>query len=110
MIIGIAGPYSADTAEGKLRNLERLNETAAKLLQLGHIPLVGINAALPVLEKCENKEDYKAMMKISLAVISACDALFMIGESPGAVKERELIVAAGKPVYYSLEEIPSPQS
>ncbi len=106
MIIGIAGPYSAETAEGKQKNLDRLNEAAAKLLQLGHVPLVGINAALPVLEKSENREDYNAMMAISLAVISACDALLMLAESPGALKEKELITAAGKPVYYSIEEIP----
>lgn len=106
MIIGIAGPYSAETAEGKQRNLDRLNEAAAKLLQLGHVPLVGINAALPVLEKSANREDYKAMMAISLAVISACDALLMLAESPGALREKELIAAAGKPIYNSMDEIP----
>lgn len=107
MIIGIAGPYSADTIEKKQKNLDDLNLAAAKLLELGHIPLIGINAALPVVEKSTVKDKYEAIMKISLAIISKCDALYVIGESPGANMERDLTLSQLKPVYYSLEEIPA---
>jgi hypothetical protein len=106
MIIGIAGPYSADTIGKRQKNLDDLN-LAAKLLELGHIPFIGINAALPVVEKSSVKDKYEAIMKISLALISKCDALLVIGESPGANKERDLILSQLKPVYYSLEEIPA---
>ena len=47
MIIGIAGPYSAAKAEQRKKNLDVMNRAAACLLKKGHIPLIGVNAALP---------------------------------------------------------------
>lgn len=106
MIIGVAGPYSANSAEEKKKNLDRLNEAAAQLLEMGHIPLIGVNAALPVLEKTKQCDHYKGMMDISLAVIGACEALLLLAESPGANKERDLILSKGLPVYRTLDEVP----
>lgn len=104
-IIGVAGPYSADTAEQRQKNLDAMNIAAAKLLELGFVPVIGMNAALPVLEKSNTEERYKAVMEISLAVISACDALLLLAESPGANKERDLILSQGKPVFNTIEEL-----
>jgi hypothetical protein len=106
MIIAIAGPYSAPTEEGRQANLSLLNEGAARVLEMGHIPLIGVNAALPVVEKANVADKYKAMMDISMAVIDKCEALLLIAESPGANRERDWVLAKGLPVYYSLEEIP----
>lgn len=106
MIIAIAGPYSAPTEEGRQANLNRLNEAAARVLEMGHIPLIGVNAALPVVEKANVADKYKAMMDISLAVIDKCEALLLTAESPGANRERDLVLGKGLPVYYSLDEIP----
>jgi len=105
MIIGVAGPYSAMEAEQRQKNLDAMNIAAAKLLEMGHIPIIGMNAALPVVEKLKLKDNYKAVMEISLAVVNACDALLLLAESPGANKERDLILSKGLPVYYSIEEI-----
>ena len=105
MIIGVAGPYSADTAEQRQLNLDSMNNAAARLLELGHIPIIGMNAALPVLEKAHVTDTYKCIMDISLAVISVCDALLLLGESPGANKERDLILSKGRPVFKSVEEV-----
>jgi hypothetical protein len=108
MIIGVAGPYTAPTEKERKRNLDAMNSAAAKLLEMGHTPLVGMNAALPILEKANVHNEYDAVMKISLAVISACEAILVTGESPGANRERDLVAAKGLPVYYSFEEIPQP--
>ena len=105
MIIGVAGPYSADSEEKRKSNFEALNIAAAKLLEMGHTPLIGINAALHVVEKSNVKDTYEALMRISMAVIDGCEGLLMIGESPGANKERDLILSKNLPVYYSLDEI-----
>lgn len=105
MIIGVAGPYSADTEEKRKSNLDKMNEAAARLLELGHVPLIGMNSALPVVKRANIDDKYEATMKISLAVIDKCEAILMLGESPGANKERDLIISKGLPVYYSLEEI-----
>lgn len=107
MIIGIAGPYSAATAEQRQKNLDALNTAAVKVLELGHTPLIGMNAALPVIEKANLQDPYNAIMGISLAVINGCDALLLLAESPGANRERDLILSKRLPVYYSIEEIPS---
>ena len=49
MLIAVAGPYSAETAEQRQKNLEALNKAAAAVMKRGHIPVIGVNA-LPVLE------------------------------------------------------------
>lgn len=129
MLIGVAGPYSADTEEQRQKNLDAMNNAAAKLLEKGHTPLIGVNAALPVIRvyeklnsdssqnsspdklyelyKPDELNKYEAIMKISLAVIDKCEALLLIGESPGANRERDLILSKGFKVYYSIDEVPS---
>ncbi len=106
MIIGVAGPYSADTEKKRKENLEAINTAAAKLLESGHIPLIGINAALPVVERANVGDKYSALMEISLAVINGCEGILILGESPGVNKEKDLIVSKGLPVYYNINEIP----
>jgi len=106
MIIGVAGPYSADSAEKRQENLDAMNAAAAMLLGKGHIPLIGVNAALPVVAQATMVDRYKAMMDISLAVIDACDGLLLIGESPGANRERDLVLSKGLPIFYHMDEVP----
>lgn len=108
MIIAVAGPYSAKTEELKQTNLDAMNSIAAQLLSGGHTPVIGVNAALPIVDKANLRgaERYKAIMDISMAVVDNCDALLLIGESPGANRERDLILSKGHPVYYDLKEIP----
>ena len=106
MIIAIAGPYSADTESERRANLAAMNDAAAMILELGHIPVIGVNAALPVVERSNIANKYEAIMKISMAVINNCEAILMTGSSPGADMEKELILSKGLPVYYSINEIP----
>ena len=106
MLIAVAGPYSAATHEQRQRNLDLLNEAAATIFKLGHIPFIGVNAALPIVEYLDTESDrYEAMMTISLALIDKCDAILMIGSSPGANRERDLVKAKGLPVYENVEDI-----
>ena len=106
MIIGVAGPYSADTEEQRAKNIKAMNEAAARLLEKGHVPLIGVNAALPVVAQSNVTDKYKAIMDISLAVIDKCEALVVIGESKGVEMEKQLVLAKGLPVYYSIDEVP----
>lgn len=48
MIIAVAGKYSAKTETERQKNFDAMNEIAARLLELGHTPIIGVNAALPV--------------------------------------------------------------
>lgn len=108
MLIAVAGPYSAETAEQRQRNLDAMNEAAAEVMRRGHIPVIGVNAALPVVARLgEEQNGYEAIMTISLALVDKCDAILMIGESPGANRERDLVRLKGLPVYESVAEIPA---
>lgn len=110
MLIAVAGPYSAPTAEQRKRNLDALNAAAAEVLQRGHVPVIGVNAALPVVEALATPDAYEAIMTISLALVARCDALLLLGESPGANRERDLVASKGLPVYRTIEEIPGGDS
>ncbi len=74
----------------------------------GHIPVIGVNAALPVVAALpDSAERYNAIMDISIAAISGCVGILVIGQSPGANRERDSFIAKGLPVYNSLEEVPA---
>ena len=106
MRIAVAGKYSAATEEERRANFEAMNEAAARLLEKGHTPLIGVNAALPVVERARVADEYEAIMQISMAVVAACDAILIISNSRGADCERDFFLENNKPVYYSIEEIP----
>ena len=106
MMIAVAGPYSAPTAAQRQRNLDAMNRAAAELMRRGHIPVIGVNAALPVVEMLDSHDRYEAIMTISLAVVGCCDAILIIGDSPGVDRERNLLVSQGRPVYRSLMDVP----
>jgi hypothetical protein len=106
MIIAVAGKYSAQTEAERQANFDAMNEAAARLLEIGHTPLIGVNAALPVVERARVADKYEAVMQISMAVVAACDAILVISDSKGADRERDHFIANGKPVYHSIEEIP----
>lgn len=107
MLIAVAGPYSADTPEERQHNLDSMNEAAARLMKLGHIPVIGVNAALPVVRYLgPDADQYEAIMAISLALVDKCEAILVIGESAGANRERDLVKSKGLPVYRNVNDIP----
>lgn len=107
LVIMVAGPYSAPTPEARAANLRRMNEAAAELAQRGHIPVIGVNAALPVLEAAGLPYTDALMMTISLALAARCDACLRIAHSPGADRETDVIKGMGRPVYERLEDVPA---
>ncbi len=106
MLIAVAGPYSAETEEQKAANLKAMNIAAAEVYKKGHIPVIGVNASLYVADELKDRERKKVISDISFAIVERCDAILIIGSSPGADHERELISNQGLPVYYSFDEIP----
>lgn len=106
MLIVVAGPYSASTVEAMASNLKAMNAAAAEVYRKGHIPVVGVNASLFVADELNEVNRNKVIADISYAIVERCDALLLIGHSPGADIELETIKAKGLPVYFSLEEIP----
>jgi hypothetical protein len=108
LLIIVAGPYSAPTAEGRAANLAAMNRAAAEVARLGHIPVIGVNAALPVLDAAGLPYSDPLMMTISLALAARCDGCLHIGRSPGADREAGTLRALGRPVWTSLDALPKP--
>ncbi len=109
MWIMIAGPYRSGgggPAE-HARRLRELNDAAHAVFRKGHIPVIGVNMALPVIDAAGEKHYEELMMPISLALAERCDGVLRIGgKSDGADQETELIRSRGGAVFFSLDEVP----
>jgi len=110
MWIMVSGPYrgGARTEADRQANLDAMNRAAYEVFAKGHVPVIGVNMALPIVQ-VRGPESYdEIMMPVSLALADRCDACLRIGgASKGADDEVERFKAAGKPVYRRLDEIPS---
>ncbi len=106
--IMVAGPYSSGAAGAAARaaNLRILNEAALAVFRRGHLPLIGVNLALPIIEAAGPESFDEIMMPLSLALVERCDAVFRIGgPSGGADEEVERFRERGLPVFLALDEI-----
>ena len=111
MWIMIAGPYrtGTKTEEERAENLVALNRGAYEVFRKGHVPIIGVNMALPVIRAMGEETYDSVMMPLSLALADRCDAVLRVGGvSPGADEEVERIRLRGGKVYRSLGEIPGP--
>lgn len=106
MLIMVAGPFSAPDAAGRAANLARMNQAAVAVAKAGHVPVIGVNAALPVLEAAGLPPGHPWMMEISLALAARCDGCLLIANSPGADREAAAISALGRPIWRRIEELP----
>ena len=111
--IMVSGPYAtgALTTGDRAENLKRLNAAALEIFRRGHVPVVGVNLALPMIWSVPAEEAIDAydriMMPLSLALVSRCDACLRIGgPSKGADDEVAAFQAMGKPVYGSMDDVP----
>ena len=109
MWIMIAGPYRSGSSDPAVwaQNLRKLNAAAYVVFQKGHVPIIGVNLALPVIEGAGQESYSRIMQPLSLSLTDRCDAILRIeGISRGADEEVERFRARGLPVFRSLDEIP----
>lgn len=105
----IAGPYrgGSNDKETWKRNHAELNKIAYLVHLKGHVPVVGVNVALPIIETAGNETFEDLMMPISLAMAEKCDAVLRIGgPSTGADQEVAVFKKKGLPIYYDVTELP----
>jgi hypothetical protein len=110
MWIMVSGPYTAGgaNAEQRAANLRVMNVAALTLFRAGHVPIIGVNLALPVIEAAGEDAFDAIMMPLSLAAAERCDACLRVGgPSRGADDEVARFRVAGKPVYFALGDVPS---
>ncbi|HEY1930549.1 MAG TPA: DUF1937 family protein [Acetobacteraceae bacterium] len=107
----VAGPYTAGGADAAQRaaNLSALNDAALALFRAGHIPVIGVNLALPIIAAAGSGDAAyeEIMMPISLALAERCDACLRVGgPSKGADQEMARFRATGRAVYARLSAVP----
>lgn len=108
MWIMISGPYShgAPTPADRAANLRNLNRAALAVFEMGHVPIIGVNMALPMIELAGDDTFGRIMMPVSLALVERCDACLRIGgASSGADQEVEGFRRLGRPVFCNLAEL-----
>lgn len=106
----IAGPYTSGSSDKKVweENHKELNRMAYEVYLKGHIPVIGVNMVLPIVETMGAEHFEELMMPLSLAIADRCDAVLRIGgPSKGADEEVVVFLKKNLPVYKSLEDIPN---
>lgn len=109
MWIMVGGPYTSGARDEneRQRNLDVMNRAALTIFGKGHVPIIGVNLALPIIEVAGHDRFDEIMMPISLAVANRCDAFFRVGgPSLGADQECDQFRARGLPVFYNLDDVP----
>jgi hypothetical protein len=113
MWIMVAGPYRSGSSDPAVwaQNLRTLNRSAYAILQKGHVPIIGVNLALPVIESAGQESYGQIMSALSMSLTERCDAVLRIeGVSQGADDEVETFLARRLSVFRSIEEIPNAHS
>src|SRR5579859_4146341 len=112
----IAGPYGPSRPpEERRRNLLALEKAARAVHDRGHMPVIGLNLALPIAlaldrpfwDQDATREDLDLVNRLSLEAAKRCDAVLRIGgPSGGADAEVALIQGRGGRLYRSIEDVP----
>lgn len=116
MMILVAGPYRSGTNDDPVliqKNVDAMTNTALKLYEMGHLPILGEWIALPLIETAGSKSIgdevfNKIFHPSAIRLLSFCDAVLRIG---GASKGADEMVTTGKEfgkkIFYDIKEIES---
>lgn len=101
----ISGPYSGGNVSTNVRNAIK---AGAEVRELGHVPVI---PHLFLLADLIKPQSYDHWLKFDLEYLQRCDALFRLpGFSSGSEVEVKAALAAGKPVFRSLDELKAARS
>jgi hypothetical protein len=119
LMILVAGPYRSGTNDDPAliaRNVAAMTEASLRLFRAGHLPVMGEWYAVPLIEHAGSKrigdEVFNEIFHpIARRLVAKCDGCLRIGgASAGADEMVALARQHGKPVYYSLSEVPGATS
>jgi len=113
MLIMVAGPYSADDTARRRANLLRLQQAALAVRERGHIPVIGENLGLPMVmdlaeplaESATPDEAKEWIQQLTLDLAARCDAVLLLGSSPGADREVRAVLDHGGQLFTMVDEI-----
>lgn len=99
----IAAPYSADTEEERLANVEKVIAVAREVMGLGHHPFVPHLSHY--IDPQNDRFEWEQWMDWCIDWLGTCDILLYLGSSKGADLELEVARKRGKPVAFSVKEL-----
>lgn len=107
--IYIAGPYTAETEEQRLKNVQAAIDASFTIFFKGHFPYVPHLTHFVDLRANEvghnlTWEDY---IRWDMPWVEVCDALLYLKSSRGADLELHHAKTLGKQIFFSVDEIPS---
>ena len=114
-MILVAGPYRSGTNDDPqliAANVKAMTDSALKIYNIGHLPVLGEWFALPLVEAAGSKtigDDIfnKIFHPIAVQLIDHCDAVLRIGgASTGADEMVNTGKAKNKIIFNNIEEIP----
>ena len=107
MVIYVAGKYTASTEEGKQLNTDEAMWYGVMLEGLGyHAVVPHLSHYLDSMAQAMEVDiPYKTWIQRGLFLLSNCDAMLVISESPGVKREIAFAKNNHIPIYYSLDEL-----
>lgn len=106
-LVFVTGPYSAGTEAEERAKIQRAIEVGRTVFEKGYYPIV---PHLLVREYYVHGDTglfgYEPLMRFTLSIVAKCDILLLYQHSPGADREWKLAEQLGKPVYFSLDDLP----
>ena len=115
LMILVAGPYRSGTHDDAAliaKNVQAMTAASLALFRAGHLPVMGEWFALPLIEHAGSKAIGDAVFDeifhpVSRRLVAKCDACLRIGgPSAGADEMVAITRQLGKPVYFSLDDVP----
>ncbi len=109
MKIYVAGPYTGKTIEEIEENVRRAMEAGLKIWKKGHFPYIPHLTHWPDILSRELgiEMDWADYMRWHAPWVDECDALFLLGESKGALLELQRASSQKKLIFKRLEDIPT---
>lgn len=108
MIVYVSGKYSAPTEKERQGNTNLAVAAGVELEKRGyHAIIPHLSHYLDIRAKETGIViDYETWMHHSLFLLSVCDAMLVISDSPGVQREIEFAKRHKIPIYYYTENIP----
>ena len=104
MRIFIAGPYTADHPREVLKNVNNAIDAGIGVMKKGHdVYIPHLSHYIHLRPQCPFV--YEEYLQNDRAFLKICDALLVIGSSPGTDREVDFAHANNIKIYYSIEEI-----
>jgi hypothetical protein len=102
----IAGPYTADTDDSVLENVKRAMAAGLDLLMLEHAPVIPhLSHYFDAWARSKGVEvGYETYLAWDFRLLDGCEALLLLGSSPGADREVAYARDLGIPVYHAIED------